>query len=602
MEIIKLQKIMALKIFILWAGAAFLLASPLISPEANSWEIYDLMSNLASLSKDLKFLTPSSENKQFILIQPANTSVGFYEKLPGHLYFQGKIKTSGPTSAFLKFSSQGGKELLSIKIKKGLNRKKIELPEDGLYEISLVTKGRYWGRVFWQELYFFHPEKIKPTNVSPYKPNSLSPNNRFGARNPDIFLYIIDALRPDHLGCYGYFRSTSPSIDALASESAVYVNAYACSSWTRTSAASILTGLRPKDHKTLERDDVLATSLTTLPEKLKEFGYETIGVVANGNIHRVFGFDQGFDLFRYLGGLAKSSQVHREVASILAARGKKAERKPLFLLLWTIDPHDPYEKNQANPDEFCLNYFQPIPPYPGNLLVNIRSGMVKLSPSQKEYLKALYDQEIRANDRSFGQFIHLLKSAGLYRSSIIFLTSDHGEEIFDHGSVGHGTSLYSEQIRVPFILKAPFINHGLHQERIQHIDIFPTILSILDKEKPDYLPGQSLLTLEPEERPLLFELSLDGNNQTAIIDGPIKIIYYEKKAGDKDFQPYSELFRDKDPAELLPLRISTLEEKFAFQRLLLYKNISEYYPQKESQIKKIPAEVERQLRTLGYIK
>ncbi len=573
-----------------------------------SWTVRDLNPELQALSQEIRFLKPAPEGEGGLL-QAANTSVTLFAELPPLFYLQAEQKAKRKTKALVKIISPQGKELKHFRLKSRVALLPVKLEQGGIYSLTFLTQGPADGYVLWKNLYLLVPEKELPpaerpaSHLSPPSEDKIFfPSSKSSeVYRPDIFLYVIDALRPDHLGCYGYERKTSPQIDRFAQEAALYLRAYANSSWTRASAASILSGLRPKNHRTIGRNDVFSSDIITLPEILQKIGYETIAVVANGNIHPVYGFAQGFDDFKYL-GLVKSSRVQEEIAKILSRRAKMPQRQPLFLFIWTIDPHDPYEPESKDSKLFSAEEFEALPSVEGNLLITIRDGGIKLTPSQKLRLEALYDQEIYGNDRSFGRLIDLLKANKLYDRSIIILTADHGEQLFDHGSVGHGFNLYEEQIRVPLIIKAPFISPGKYKTRVQHIDLFPTILSSLGLERLDYLPGISLLDLKEEGRPLYFELNLDGHDLTALLEGQKKIIYAHRKTGDQASKPYWELFDEADRAELLPLAPESMEEKYLQQKVLIYRHLITSSSPEAAQQRQIPERLREHLRTLGYIK
>ncbi len=162
-------------------------------------------------------------------------------------------------------------------------------------------------------------------------------------RPPHIVVYLADTLRADHLGLYGHSRPTSPRLDALGEEAVVFERAYAPSSWTKASTASLLTGLDPLAHGAVSRRHRVPSRTVLVAEALSERGYRTGAVVTNPHVVARFGFDQGFDAFRDLGKLGirprelRSDRVHRELVDLLPRRGGP----PVFLYVHTIDPHAP---------------------------------------------------------------------------------------------------------------------------------------------------------------------------------------------------------------------------------------------------------------------
>lgn len=345
---------------------------------------------------------------------------------------------------------------------------------------------------------------------------SCSPDEDPGdARPPDIILYLVDTLRADHLGLYGYQRNTSPNLDRLAEESVVFRQAYATSSWTKASTASMLTGLDPLDHGARSRRHRISEEVTLLPEVLRAQGYHTVGVVTNANVIEHWGFVQGYDEFRDIPAEQKGVKnrfevraklVHQKVFEIL---DRRPADKPLFLYIHTIDAHGP---NKAPAPYHRRFTDRPGPPGVPN----------KLRPRDRG--KALqnvidhYDGEIAYLDDRFGEFLQGLKDRELYNSSLLWFISDHGEEHLDHGRGGHGNQLFNEAVRIPMILKMPEQAHAgqSFDTPVQIIDVMPTVLCAVGvKDVPT--EGVELLSLldgaEPAARPLFFDLNLNVGEQ-----------------------------------------------------------------------------------------
>ncbi|NIM67895.1 MAG: sulfatase-like hydrolase/transferase, partial [Armatimonadetes bacterium] len=166
-----------------------------------------------------------------------------------------------------------------------------------------------------------------------------NPSQTRTERPPDVFIYLIDALRADHLGCYGYSRPTSPNTDRFAREAVLYEQAHAASRWTRASVATLLTGLYPSAHSVMhKKTDKLAEWPVMLSEALKEAGYRTCSIVTNSHVTEAFGFDQGVDVFKS-GNLRTPDWVNSRAAEFLAAQDRS---HPVFVYLHTVEPHSPY--------------------------------------------------------------------------------------------------------------------------------------------------------------------------------------------------------------------------------------------------------------------
>ena len=263
---------------------------------------------------------------------------------------------------------------------------------------------------------------------------------------PNVLVYLIDTLRADHLGVYGYSHETSPEIDALAADGVVFTTAVAQSAWTRTSVASIFTGVHPRSHAVNGRSDSLAPEAATIATLLAEAGYGTGAYVTNANVASNFGFDLGFDTFLHLRE-QDTGEVHIQ-SDVLTERAimwlqDRDTSRPFFLYLHATDPHSPYTPRSPYRERFVPSRKHP------ELYRTRELGPMPLDREEtREILSevvGLYDAEIAFNDHHFGRLIGWLEETGLYDSTLIIVTSDHGEEFLDHGRWGHGGTLYEEQ-------------------------------------------------------------------------------------------------------------------------------------------------------------
>lgn len=440
------------------------------------------------------------------------------------------------------------------------------------------------------------------------------------ANKPDIVIYVIDALRSDHLGCYGYERNTTPNIDAFARENTLFFNAFANASWTRASGATILTGLLPKNHKAMARDSVLPADFITLAETLKEQGYYTVGFNTNGNVGRMFGFAQGFDEFVSLPENLERESIHvrsdvlnEKIFEFLNRFTRRTKKQPLFLWIWSSDPHDPYTPPSSVSSYFDIDKYEQLDPK--FRLLSEFTKKVKENqfawPSQSavNYLKTLYDQEILFNDISFGKLIERLKKAELYKDSVLILTADHGQEFREHNWFGHGKTLFNEQVKIPLIIKAGDIRKGKICINVQHADLYPTVLDILKIPLPYNIDGTGLLgNIDFLNRPIFAEQKLDGHDLRSLLVGDVKFIHnlnnvsYLHKARHENI--FYEMFNlRKDPEEENNVvdteRISSayFKQRLAFEYSLLRRMFDV-----ESERTDIPPELEEKLRALGYIK
>jgi len=402
----------------------------------------------------------------------------------------------------------------------------IELPgtaQPGIARISFLAP-------LGSGLRILHPRLISAVPPPPAaKQAAAHPLSR-----PNILLYVIDTLRADHLGVYGYPKPVSPHLDALAAESVVFDRAYAQSGWTRTSVASILTGLPPFAHRVLGRADALPASVPSLAALLQASGYQTAGFVANVNVAPELGFGRGFDTYVpiYLQhDPPRAGWLNEGLLSWLRGRQSGA---PFFAYLHSMEPHDPYD-----PPEPFHRRFAP------HLTTTLRSpaaeGIAAALARHPEWtqeeiradFEALYDGEIAANDEEIGHLVQALRAAGLYDDTLIVVVSDHGEELLDHGLWGHGHSLYSEILHVPLILKLPG-GRGAGERRgdtAGHVDILPTLLAAAGVRIPAEVQGRDLLAGSTgaagvDDAPVLSLLQLDGAGMASVIEEGRQLIQW----------------------------------------------------------------------------
>lgn len=354
-----------------------------------------------------------------------------------------------------------------------------------------------------------------------------------GTQNrPNVVVYLIDALRADRLGCYGYDRPVSPRIDDFARDAVLFERAQAQTSWTRASVASIFTGLMAQVHSANGDDDALSPEVKTIAEFLKAAGYKTVGISTNGNAGPGVGFGQGFDKFKNLGPV-RSEECNVEASKWLDRRDETA---PFFMWVHTVDPHAPY----MPPDDLRAVFAPDV--------VDENAGHVdrvegltrdprRVTPQLIADLRALYDAEIAANDRTFGALIDDLQTRGLYDDALIILVADHGEEFFDHGGWTHGKTLFGEQLDIPMIIKYPGEGGGRRiNEIVQHVDLLPTILRELGLAAPEGIQGRSLQVLLTEEGRAGWEnrsfssLDLRGRQGSSVCDGGWKVIRFRDRA------------------------------------------------------------------------
>ena len=328
---------------------------------------------------------------------------------------------------------------------------------------------------------------------------------------PLAIVYLVDTLRADHTGVYGYERQTTPELDAFARDAVVFETAVVHASWTKPSVASILTSHLPGQHRAVQLRDPLDPSQVTIAQRLDAQGFATGAAIANSVIYGAeSAFDRGFDLFAGLHGDddTRSKLVGADVVVDQALAFLRSRRGlPTFLYVHSMDPHVPY----APPAPFD-RMFEPhaSEAHPAR---DPRTDYKE--PLDRERMIAQYDGDIAFGDREFGRFVRELKTLGLYDDALVVFLADHGEEFLDHGLWLHGRSLFDELIRVPLVVKFPGNRSaGTRVARqVQGIDVAPTVLEAMKLALSPDLAGRPLQrALERDEAPraALAEISHRG--------------------------------------------------------------------------------------------
>ncbi len=381
---------------------------------------------------------------------------------------------------------------------------------------------------------------------------------------PSVLTIMVDTLRADHLGVYGKPGHISPHIDAFAADAIVFEDAVASASWTRPSAASLMTAMWPSAHGATTKSSKLPDAVVTCAEVQQEAGIATGALINNINLTASFGFDQGWDVFLYeapdhpLGATASVLgltwyQAVAEVRERLWFEHKpvgeyyqpaevvlddarvfiEANRDhPWALFVQLMEPHDPY---------FEHPYLQGTGEQEFNGVHTARSEVERPDGDQAAYLDGVYTTEITHMDRRLGRFFSWLKEEGLYDDTLIVFTSDHGEEFFEHGGWWHGTTLFEEQLHVPLIVKWPGNPHAGQRvsAQVRQLDACPTALAAQGLAAHPSWHGEDLLPLvddadeaprgpcdrfDPAERTAVSEIDFEAHRLRTLRSGGFKWI------------------------------------------------------------------------------
>jgi len=327
----------------------------------------------------------------------------------------------------------------------------------------------------------------------------LTNRSKSPAEGPNIILISIDALRADHLSCYGYHRNTSPNIDRLSSQGVLFKNGFSQVTWTLGSHASIfLSQYNWRHNVDNPHTERLSDSCTTLAEILKNENYATAAFTGGIILSSSYRFNQGFEI--YDDGTTPVRHGRHEISSyidrLLSWLGSVRNRK-FFLLIHTYDIHSSYNPPLPYFDLYTNGCSQ------GKWLKTSRGIIAdfeidasKLTPEETEYIMAVYDGGINYVDDQLGKVFEKLDQLGIDDDTIIILTADHGEAFKEHGKLGHCGKPYIEEVHVPLIMKGLGIpKNRIYDNFVQHIDIVPTILEILNIPQRKELQGRSLLPL-----------------------------------------------------------------------------------------------------------
>jgi arylsulfatase A-like enzyme len=427
-------------------------------------------------------------------------------------------------------------------------------------------------------------------------------------QGPNVLIVVADALRADHLGCYGYPKPTSPNIDQFAQEGLVFEKAMTNAPWTKPAIASLFTSLYPHQHGALYMLDRLENSCLTLAEVFRNENYSTLGIQKNFCVDRRFNFDQGFQVFKDAFGQPDDVVLATWNAWIQKNRGRR-----FFAYIHFMNTHVPFVSRSEFDKRFIIGE---------NIGVDVRIlTRLGLSDEDKSHLKNLYDESIVTLDRQFKTILETLKSLKLLDNTIVVLTADHGEELWDHGSFEHGHTLYNELLQVPLIIRYPsHLPNKRVSYRVQSFDLFPSLLGLAGIEtraetqginfipylKADQdLPGRELffegILFEAEKKAILKDgwklIENTGEKNPEAFDGLGPLAKYAPPDRKKSYELYRQ---DEDFAEQNDLAASRADVVDALKRgLQSFKLLSPRFQQK---IEKASRRDIEKLKSLGYIK
>ena len=426
---------------------------------------------------------------------------------------------------------------------------------------------------------------------------ALGCSNSDPVRSPhsgtDVVIVLVDTLRPDHLGFYGYGRETAPFLHELSQRSAVFDRAYSTSSWTAPATASLLTGLYPQNHGVVAGFFVekgkrrmnyipqdVEISLSRLPETidgiaslLQAEGYRTYGIATNTHISPELGFDKGFDRYAYM-GRDTIQRVKQQLADW--APEMLNSPKPTFLYLHLNDVHGAYKHHEP--------WYEPNPDPLQDLISAYDSGISQLDEQLREI-----GQRLAWSD-----------------STLLIFVSDHGEEFKEHGELHHRGGLHQELTRVLLMIGGPGIESQRIAADVSLVDVLPTALDLLEIDFENQGDGTSLAPILTDESTqgelsnrILFAHRLEkakrfGTETWAAVQGRWKLIDGIK--GRQLFDLDNDFFEQVDLSEQEPEILEKLQSALAD-----YRNKNRSFDKDTKITVSIDPETQRHLEELGYV-
>lgn len=375
-------------------------------------------------------------------------------------------------------------------------------------------------------------------------------------KKPNIILITIDSLRADHLGFMGYQKNISPNIDNLAKDCVVFNRAFAVGSSTPYSFPAILTSTYPLDYQGPQKID---KPRVLLSEVFKKAGYITAAFHANPFLSGFFGYNQGWDYFeditlptgklekknvirdflreifkntvisfsprlffkiKYFKYIKKEARIGSKVKAPAInqlardfIKSVKNEKSPFFLWLHYMDVHGPYYSKEHYYQDKPYSFKEAIAGSYINYLTDYghKKRMRKFLEKYFQDTINLYDQGIECFDKELEKLLDFLKEEDIEQKTIICLTSDHGEELFERGGVSHfNCRLYNELLHVPLIIKIPNRGYKKIEKKVSLIDLAPTIINLAGLEIPAFFKGRDLFDLT--EYPLFHQAASHIND------------------------------------------------------------------------------------------
>lgn len=428
----------------------------------------------------------------------------------------------------------------------------------------------------------------------------------------NVIFVVLDTTRADAFAPFAPDNEIdTPAMDAFAERATTFVNAYDNANWTKPSVTTMLSSLYPTTHDARWAKSVVPDEVKLLSQHLDEHGFNTVAMVANAVVSKTFNFDRGWDLFENLsdGSEGNGYYLYRRAARWLDEHHDDGR---FFLYVQSIDAHTTYDV----PSKYSGRYFKGS--YDGPIgasfdrteQIKIDNYSMSVSDRDLDWIKALYYGEVTYQDEQLGVLLDKLDELELWDDTIVVVTNDHGEEIRDHGQMGHGLALFDELIRAPLSIHyPPLFPPGTEvEEVVEEVDLAPTLLEALHVPPMQNIEGLSLLDLfsdRPVRRRPFYAVAASTKHTRAIRVGRWKLIV------DKD-DGWMHLFDlDEDPTEsanhvddaLIAGRMCEiyLAEALASPAKLDRERDTRSRRQLRATDADLDSEMRRKLETLGYL-
>jgi arylsulfatase A-like enzyme len=475
-----------------------------------------------------------------------------------------------------------------------------------------------------------------------------------GTEPPQLILLLsLDTLRADHLGMYGYERSTSPVLDNLASEGVIFEDASSPTPWTLPAHASMLTGLNPLSHGVVTRYTGLPKRIPTLADLLAKQGYDTAAVVnSNWLTKKTFRLTRHFDKYLFVQPVASRTAPSTWVTDQAITWLEEMGNDRLFLFVHYYDIHSDYsslpefEKLFVSPyegrangttwqlqraglsethlkicskdlDETRWNRVRKTLCIFGgdheNYVIDHTTETIEFDERDFQHMAELYDAGIRQLDTELGRLFTYLDEAGILEKALIVVVSDHGESLGEHGEVDHYLTTYQEVLRVPLIIRGPGIPRNRRiSTPVSLVDLTPTILRIAQAPLPDAMDGIDLSPLwrggstHDFDHRLIYGEAAGGVNWSVAAPGVYPEYRSIRRASHKivyisDGERYTLFDLTNDPGELHDVSAQEPElfAELKHEMMQRYRNFSPK-PTKKTKVQLNQENIE-QLRKLGYV-